>query len=375
MKNLYFIIIFSFCTTFHFAQKSDTLSFLRNSTVLIYDNPDLAIQNGLEVINNSENIEYKIQAYKLISDAYSSKRDYQKALDYVIKANQLLSKTKNELLKIKLIVKTGTLYHQLKIYDKALQYLDDGEQLAMRYPIQDSIYPSLGITNAVRGFIYKEKFNCEIAINYFDKSLNALNKIANNNNTLANISIVKYNKGNCYLMSSDLEKAKLNFNEAIEQAISINAKSLEAFALKGLAQVYTVESKYELALETLKKALLISSDVNDLILNQEIYKGFSNNYLAINNKEKFIEYHKRYLQTQKQIKLSERNSISNSINAKFKEKIEVLNKKINKFYITIITAILGLIVIVIAFVFSFKKQGIKNRKLENRLKNLQNEKV
>ena len=54
-------------------------------------------------------VDEKIKAYKLISDAYSAKRDYEKAIGFLIKANELLHLTSNNLLKITIIVFSITL--------------------------------------------------------------------------------------------------------------------------------------------------------------------------------------------------------------------------------------------------------------------------
>ncbi|KIX22428.1 hypothetical protein SY27_00820 [Flavobacterium sp. 316] len=376
MSKLYYFIVLLLLpnSALIFAQESvDYDKMLRSGTLLIYDNPDSAIIKGQKIVKESKNIDIQIQGLKLISDAYSSKRDYEKSLEYVIKATHLLSKSKNKLLKIKVIVKTGIQYHQLKIYDKALQYLDEGEQLSLQYPIKDSIYSSLGINYAVRGFIYKEKFNCDIAIDYFNKSLESFNKIKTKT-VIANISIVQYNKGNCYLLSFDLESAKQNFNKAIKEASSIKANSLEAFALKGLAQAYTLEAKYNEAITTLERALLISSEVNDLILNQEIYKGLSNNYLAINNKEEFNKFHTKYLNTQNLIKLSERKSISDSLIEKKVETNSQLNTQVSKYYFFIFIALIFLFLSFIVFIIIRKKQKKEAKNLKKRIQSLQNEK-
>jgi tetratricopeptide (TPR) repeat protein len=78
-----------------------------------------------------------------------------------------------------------------------------------------------------------------------------------------------------------------NFKQSYQYAKKVNASSLEGFALKGLAQVYTLEGKFSEAIPILENALLISSKVNDLILNQELYKGLSENYLALNQWDNF----------------------------------------------------------------------------------------
>lgn len=367
--------IYMIATTFCYAQSAiQKDSVVRLASIEIYKNPDLAILKAQQIVDEAGNdIEYKIKGYKLISDAYSSKRDYEKSLEYVIKANSLLKYTNDDLLKIAITNKTAIQYHQLKVYDKAIQYLDQAEQLILNYPIKDSIYSDLGKNYIVRGFIYKEKLNCDIAINYFDKGIIELEKShlkANN----AGLSIAKYNKGNCYILMLNNQQAIESFKQSIENAKKINAKSLQAFSLKGLAKVYTLEGNYNQAITTLNEAYSISSDVNDLILNQEIYNGLSENYLALNEWENFKTYHSKYLNIQNLIKERERKSISESLQNKEKELTAKLKTEISKFYFFVGISILLFIVLVL-LLFKF----IKNKKkefivLKNQIQDLQNEK-
>jgi tetratricopeptide (TPR) repeat protein len=350
-------------------------SIIRVSIRDMYGNPDKVIAAGREVVNKAGNdINIKIRGYKLISDGYSSKRDYEKSLEYVIKANQLLPRCQDELLKIQIINKAGIQYHQLKIYDKAIQSLDEAEQLCFDYPVRDSVRVSLGLNYIVRGFIYKEKLNCDIAITFFDRGITEINQSKVVGNNASKISIAKYNKGNCYILMSDNEAAIKSFLESGDLAKEVNAYSLQGFALKGLAQVYTLEGKYTEAIATLKEALKISGNVEDLILNQEIYKGLSENYLAVNEWNHYKDYRAKYLQTQLKIKERERKSISDSLNEVEKEDDFKLKNDIPKFVYGCITLFLVAVLIVVFFFLSARKSRMTIEKLNNVIKNLQNEK-
>ena len=339
----------------------------------MYNNPDNVIKSGLIVLKEAgKNNDYKILGYKLISDGYSAKRDYEKSLEYIMKASQLLSFSNDQLLKIITLNKIGIQYHQLKIYDKAIEYLDQSEHIMMEYPIPDSIRTYLGRNYIVRGFIYKEKFNCEIALDFFDRGIIELQKTRTKIVNSA-ISIAKYNKGNCYILMLNNKLAKQNFEEANQYAKDINALSLQAFALKGLAQVYTLEGNYQLAISTLNNAFLLSSSVDDLILNQEIYKGLSENYLALNNWEEFKKYQNKFISTQKLIKDRERKSVSESLNLKDESLKLELKNEISKYYYKFIAAAFVIIFLVIAFVLFIKNKVKKIRQLRSEIQSLQNE--
>jgi tetratricopeptide (TPR) repeat protein len=358
--NIIFILFFVslFSTGTLYSQNDGNCNEVINSVSNdIYTDPNKVIKIGNSIVNESgNNIDCKIKGYKLICDAYSSKRDYLKALEYLNKANSLLRFSNNALLKIIILNKTGIIFHQLKIYDKAIQYLDQAEQSIMVYPIKDSIYTDLGKNYIVRGFIYKEELNCDIAINFFNRGISELLKVKSKP-SFSIISIAKYNKGNCYILMSNNKMAIQNFNESYSAAKTINAKSLQAFANKGLAQVYTLEGKYSDAIAKLNEALLLSSEVDDLVLNQEIYKGLSENYLATSEWEKSRIYHSKYVAVQKLLKETERKSVSESLDLKMTESELKLKDATTYFYYFLIGSFFLLLLIIFLFSVLIKKEN------------------
>jgi tetratricopeptide (TPR) repeat protein len=376
-NSVVFLIIVSLLTTsFLYSQKRQNIdSIIKATSTEIYVNPDNAIKAGRKIVRLSDkNVDYKIKGYKLIADGYSSKRDYEKSLEYVVNASELLHLTNNKLLKIVILNKLGIQYHQLKIYDKSIQYLDQAEQLIMEYPYRDSIHTDLGKNFIVRGFIYKEKFSCDIAIDFLNRGILELLKSKNKSDN-AIISIAKYNKGNCYILMSKNELASDNFLESIQYAKNINAKSLQAFALKGLAQVYTLEGKYVDAISSLKEALAISNEVNDLILNDELYNGLSENYLAVNEWEEFKKYHLKDIFTQKLIKARERISVSESLGVKEVELKSKLSNETSKFYYMILILIVVLIITLLLFYVFVKRKTKEIATIKDQIYLLQNEKM
>lgn len=370
------IVVIYLMTSNLYSQKSKVNdSIIKTCSIEMYANPDKVILEGKKIVaRSSNNIDYKIKGYKLIADGYSSKRDYEKSLEYVIKANKLLNLTSNKLLKIIILNKLGIQYHQLKIFDKSIQYLDQAEQLIMEYPYPDSIHADLGKNFIVRGFIYKDKFSCDIAIDFFNRGIAELLKAKNKSNN-AIISIAKYNKGNCYIILSNNKLAKENFIQSIEAAKIINGKSLWAFGLKGLAEVYTIEGNYQEAISSLKLALVLSHDVNDLILNDELYFALSENYLAVNEWDEFKKYHEKEIYVQKLLKARQRISVSESLGVKeveLKSKIEIETS--NFYYIILFLAVLFLLILLF-FLLYFRRKTKEIDTIKNKIHLLQNTKM
>jgi tetratricopeptide (TPR) repeat protein len=373
----YFIFVYSLLlTNFLYSQNYKNCDNIVNvASNEIYSNPDKVIKIGESIVNESgNNVDCKIKGYKLICDAYTSKRNYEKTLEYLNKANGMLRLSNNAMLKIAILNKQGIIYHQLKIYDKAIQYLDQAEQAIMEYPIKDSIHNDLGKNFIVRGFIYKEEFNCEIAINFFDRGISELLKVKSKP-AYNIISIAKYNKGNCYILLTNNQLAIENFNQSYSAAKMLDAKSLQAFANKGIAQVYTLEGNYDGAIAKLNEALLLSNEVKDLVLNQEIYKGLSENYLATSQWEKFNIYHSKYQSIQKLIKESERKSISESLDLKKIEITKKLTQETSKINLYLLILFLGLLLLVFFFSILIKKKRKDIFLIKNRINLLQLKKM
>lgn len=318
---------------FLYAQTGKELDKIINSAMnVVFSNPDMVIRIGENIVNKSgNNVDVKIRGYILISDAYSVKRDYLKSQDYTNKAIQLLTLTKNIKLKINILNKIGIQYQQLKFYEKAIYNLDEAEQLIKGYAHKDSVSLPLGVNYIVKGIIYKEKRANEMAIDFFDRGIAEMLKLQRKS-VYGMISIAKYNKGNCYIILEKNDLAIQNFDEAFKYAKEIKAKSLQAFALKGKAEVCANIQENKEAIYALHSALDFAFGSNDLILFREIYKGLSENYLAINNIAEHKKYYMDYLQVRNEINLRERNAVSNLIYEKRKEIKIDFEKKVKEFY-------------------------------------------
>jgi tetratricopeptide (TPR) repeat protein len=359
-----------FASDLNDTQQIDSL--LNDSKNRVYEKPDESIELGLSVFENfTYSTTTRTRALVLVSLGYTSKRDYQKALEYIIKANEISIELDDKKLQLEILFMTGIIYQQLKIFDKSIEYLEKIEKVAFAYPVYDSIGKYLANSYVVKGFIYKDNLNCDIALEFFDIGIGEYEKLKHIN-TNANTSIVFYNKGNCYILLSEYTKAKESFIKAIEFANLENASSLVSFAEKGMAEVYTFEGKYEDAILLLLSAFEQSKNVGDLVLNQGIYKGLFENYLALNNWDEYQKYYNLFLKTQLDIKMSERESISISIDKNFDAKKEKLNIIKNQ-YNNKLKWIFIIVILISTTVLIIERKNRKNRKtLESKIKTIQN---
>ncbi|MCG2430807.1 tetratricopeptide repeat protein [Aequorivita xiaoshiensis] len=339
------------------AQK-DLDSSITASKNKIFEDPDRAISIGNEIYLKATQPETKVNALMLISNAYLSKRDNLKSLEYALKTREFLNEISSLRTRINVLNTIGMQHQQLRIYDKSIEYLDEALQLSKQITNPDSLFSVLGYNYTIRGFIYREQMSCEIALSYFDKAFNEFEKKPEDKTMIANLSTITYNKGNCFLQLSQVDSARVNFNKSIIYADEVGAKSLYAFAKKGLSEVYTIEGKYTEAIKELKEAEEASSNVGDLILNQGIYKNLSDNYLAINDHKFYNLYFKKYSEVQKRITKKEQTTINSSINNLIEDSYSSTEKTLSNLKIVRWVLIILLLISIIIF-GSF---SIKNHK-------------
>jgi tetratricopeptide (TPR) repeat protein len=365
---LFFVSIFLLLQTAYAQKEVDSL--LAKSNVLIYENPDGAIILAQQAYDYPDiSIKNKVNALLTISTAYSSKRDYNKASEYVERIKSLIPDIKNERQQMNILNRIAGHYQELQIYDKAIDYLDQSLLLIEKYPAQDSVQTFLGYNATLRGFIYREQMNCEIALKYFDKAIKAYEKATEPHLRNANLSICYYNKGNCLLTLNKIEEAKTSFLNSIEYAQNAEAKSLIAFGQKGLAEAKTLEGKYNEAITLLNNARQTSENVGDLILNKGLYDGLANNYLALHDWENYTVFHNKFLSLQKQTKKAERKSVNQSLINLTESKAEEIDS-LHKFYSPIQIFLIIFIIIALGMIIRLlisEEKKLKN--LQEKLKN------
>lgn len=359
IKYIAFCII-GVCNVFlGFAQEPKEDSLFNVAVLSVYDNPDYSIKIGKEILAQKPQDEAKqINVLLMISNAYTSKRDFNKALEYMLKAKEVNKTFNDPLQNLKIYNKIAAHYHQLGVNEKALQILDQADEFAQQFTNKDSIRFLMGNSFAIRGFIYRDQLSCDIAIDYLKKAMVEYELTQENEKSLINRSVVNYNLGNCYISLNQFEKAKESFANSFRLAEQAGANSLQAFALKGSAEVSTLESRYEEALAYLKRAETLAKKVGDLVLNRGIYKGMSDNYLALNEGQNYQKYLKKFNDTSRQIRSNERSTIQTLLTenvVEVMEKKSALKQKFGLLFLGVGVLILVLLISLILGQRNFKK--------------------
>lgn len=364
------ILIFSIFLSFYVnAQKVDD-TFFKKMNTYIYENPEKAIREGIRLEKNATAADIKIKYLLFLSKAYTAKRDIDKSLDVLLKAQELSQKSNNPSIKIDVFIITAIQYQHMELYNKSFEMLDKAENIAQNLdsnldPVKNAW---LGKSNAVKGIIYRSQGNYEIALSKFLKSIDYFEQAEQNKPNINNISIVYYNIAYNYIDQNNYEMAHHYFSKSLHFAEKSEAKSLQAFALKGLAQNYSIQNNPMMSLQLLNKAVVKAEKIGDLTLNEGIYKGLSNTYLTIGNfslYHKNKEIYKKIKFDREQIELKSINSFIDNLRKNYNYQIEQLKNR-NKI-ISHISLFFG---IILCLILSYKIYQI-NKDNKNKAKKIQ----
>lgn len=368
MKIILKIIAGIFLSTYISVSGQSTVfdSLMKKARLEIYDNPDDAISTGKQLLRKEKDIHKQINIYQLLSTANIAKRDFDQSLHYLIKAKETAQKTNDQKVRTSVLISAAIQYQQMELFSKSLETLNEADQYMDKLP--DNLpekYIETARSYAIRGMIYKSQANPEIALEKFLISIRNFEKVKNKQATYSNMSVVYYNIGYCYLNLGQLEKAHQALIQSAAYAQKNGAKSLEAFALKGMAEMYKQKKENEKALQLLIKAEDLSKNTRDLILNEGIYKEMSENYLAMGKPDLYQNYSKKYFEMRFQREQNELNSINHSINDHNRETLKKSSEMKTRYqYITGFIVSLGIlcIAVLLYLIVKVRKQNLMYRR-------------
>lgn len=359
-----------FCQISIFGQKISDDSLIKKANQEIYNNPDNAIRIGKKLLKKEKDIKKLVRIYLLLSTANIAKRDFDGSLRYLLEARTLVNKTNDPAIKTTVLVVIALQYQQMDFFSKSLETLDEAGEYLAKLPNDDpDKYFETARSYALRGMIHKSQLNPEIALQEFLIAAKNFDKIKEKK-TYFNQSIVYYNIGYCYLSLNQLKNAELAFMKSMEFARLIKANSLEAFALKGLAEMNKYKHQNQAALDQLLKAQQLSGDIGDLTLNEGIYKEMADNYLAMGNQQLYKLYNGKVFEVNAKREQNELSSINHAIDVHNKE-IAKKGREITDDYNMLITLILVTGLLIISFLlYAAVRIRKKNRKYQDEIQQL-----
>ncbi|MGA9213499.1 hypothetical protein [Kaistella sp.] len=309
----------------------------------------------------------------MISTAYIAKRDIDSSLYFIMKTTNLINSDALIKTKIRILNSVSVQYQQMQLYDKSLETLDKAKEFYLKLPPDDNSRDyNFEFNNMIRGMIYRSQANPEMALEKFSQAVKYFKKLPKKKGNSSNISIILYNMGYCYMELNQNSKSKLYFTEAVKYGQLADAKSIEAYALKGLSENLYVNHEYVNSLHLLNKADHLAKTIGDLVLSEGIYKLMANNYLAINNWEKYQLYSDQVLQLKQEKEKKDQKSLNRYMNIQASETQEKIVSTKNKFQIYQLLIVSFSALSILFLMRSFLSNQKRNKLLKNNIEQLIN---
>lgn len=329
----------------------------------VYKDPKQAIKQ-IDVLINHSNINAKqlVDIYFLKSTAYSNLRDNEKALEHLNKTYELVNVLENKGQKVAAFHRISSIYHSLKLYDKSLVYLNEAEKTIQNLENKQEKLESVAYNYTVRGLIFKDLNNTNSAINYFNKAIRSYNEIENSFVANSNKSVIYYNLGYCYL-KTDLNAAEKSFITSYELSKLTATKILIAYSLKGLGEYYFKLNNYETSNKKLNEALIVLGDIDDSVLQRNIYSLIGLNSIAQQEWKQFEKADSLSTLYAKKVLNSENKTISIAVQS-LNHEAKVSTKK-TLFNAQLVGVFSLFILILMTYVFYSKQKKLNKCILEN----------
>ncbi|MTI30981.1 tetratricopeptide repeat protein [Xanthovirga aplysinae] len=196
--------------------------------------PELAIKVGkklLEEAEKADNIEYQVNALKVIGYSYNVISDFQSALEYFNRARSLNTDKKEE---AKLLHNLGWVHRSAKNYEDALEFFIQANKLWEKSEM-DFQAPTLNNL----GLVYYELEDIPNAKKYLQEALR-VSKKHNNSRDIVNSTIAL---GWFYLMTNNLDLAKDKTIEGLNILDTIKSYSANYVRTDALNNLGAIEKK------------------------------------------------------------------------------------------------------------------------------------
>jgi class 3 adenylate cyclase/tetratricopeptide (TPR) repeat protein len=241
------------------------------------------IQNWQSCLEKFELLEDKLGVANMLNNlgaVYNNEGDDAKALDYYLRSLKVSEEIGDTLRIVTAMINVGLIYSKNPgTYDKALIYYK--EVLPICEDLGD--LDAIGTASLNLGELYYQREDYDIALSYFEKSLEALSNSGNVFYSLINIGKVYAKRGD-YLRAVEYQE------EAYIRAERVNAKMDMLRALLGLAETYTQEYNFREALNSYHGAESLAREIKANYELKSAYEGLALSYSNISNFSSAYKY-------------------------------------------------------------------------------------
>lgn len=202
-------------------------------------------------------------SYNNVGSLYTKREDYDKALEYQLKALKIRERFKDNCSLADSYNNVGNIYRSKGDYKEALRYCMD----ALEFYKESGSKHGMARTSCNIGAIYFDIKDYEKSLEYNSMALEISRGIGDKLCTLASLR----NIGTAYYRSGDYETALKHLDEALSIARETGAKDWEMSCFEGISNVHERTGDYLRSLEAFKKY----SELRDEIRSKESSKNIA----------------------------------------------------------------------------------------------------
>ncbi len=241
-----------------------------------------SIHKALQLIENTQYKDLLAKIYNDLGSIYTDKGDYNSAAHWLMKSIKLHDQLNNPLMLSKSLLNLGLIFYYQKNYDLALRYYQDA--LKIRENLKDSTGIAFILNNM--GIVYYLKQNTAQAIKYFTKAL----EIHKKKNSLRHMSLPLFNIGEIYFEQAKYDPALHYYQQSYRIDTLLHDEASEIKSLLKIAQTYAMLQQYERAMKLSQRALDMAIKIDSKEDIKDAYLTLSELYRDKNNYKKAFEY-------------------------------------------------------------------------------------
>lgn len=333
----------------------------KESEELYNSNPDEALKIGMLLLKSSTINNEKAKANILIAKIYKIKGDYNNALLHLYQATNYPDNIDAKD-KVEIDLAKSKILKALYVDKKSNQYLEEAiNKLSFIKDKKDY--------NLAKANIELEQTISQFDRQNYNEALKTIQKaeveyagaLIENNHLYKWYTITK---GRIYTGLADYDKASYYFDKATQLLSKDKNKDIyaESHILNGIATISFHKKEYEKTITYLLLALNKSKPLNNIYLNENIYKKLVYSYLAINDRVNYKLFNNDFLKINAEIETTEQetiNTIYNLIDKENEDKYLIIK---NRFYSKIlITLLFCFVILIVCVIFWYKLYLQKNR--------------
>ncbi|MCD4702631.1 MAG: tetratricopeptide repeat protein [Candidatus Aegiribacteria sp.] len=259
-------------------------------------NPDKAcnlIEQALSIAQDNGIENLCARCYMIEGISYSYRGEYEKALDYSLKALAIYEDTPDKIDLSSTLNAIGIIYGKRKDHDNALKYYF--RSLAIREDIGDK--KGIAVTTNNISNIYQDQEDIEKALEFVERSLQSFTELDDD----LGIATSCNNMGIILRYKGDFTGAKKHFKKAYEIFNRIEYKTGFAASCNNLGELLAIQGQFRQARIYLDQALKTAKETDAKYREMNAYENLSNLCEETGDFREALEYYRKFSNLQREV--------------------------------------------------------------------------